>query len=245
MRAVDKDLVRAEKELSKRHSEVAKAREEEETAKLTYDASGTDEDLDAASKARLRRERQERLVSSAEGVLASAQTARAAQDRVELGERLTQERAELGRFPEVVEPLISQIVALDRELDRLVTAAAISCAEAGQLLAVTRDHCHTLNQKTNDLPTVDLPTFRLALRRRLQEVRTAESREDLSASFLSSADPSWKLKGATAQEVASMEEMGARVKRENELAAVHQAGIAMGINAAAAAMAQKTKEVTP
>jgi hypothetical protein len=212
MRAVDRDVARQERELTKQKADLAKAIEAEALAKSAFDAQGDDKALDAASKARITKERHERLVTSAESALASAQAAKAAQDRLDLAAQLEADRATLAAWTARCEPFIGAIIAADVEIDSAVLGAACVVAELSTVYARACDAANALGERVKDIPRPDLAEVRLETRRRLRDARVG--REDLSQSWMASARDDWRTRDMTASELASYEAGSARARQE-------------------------------
>jgi hypothetical protein len=183
------DVDRSAREVTKRSEELAAAKRAEADAIAAYDATGDDAGaLEGASRARLRRERHERLLDQAEAALAAAKAAETAAKKAALAAMTDGEIVELEAWTSKLDT--AALLALDRELEKAVLVLVAQVADASDLFDRILDHSAALGRHyQGERPSV--AAAKLILQRAVARARDADRREDL-AEWLVSASTDWK-----------------------------------------------------
>jgi hypothetical protein len=229
-----KDVERSRKEVAKREHELAAARVSEDDTKLTYDASGDDGDLESASKARLRRERCERVLASAREALARAEDVQRQVLREDMASVFEGERVALSSWAATLD--VAALVHLDRLVEAAVVAIAARVAEAMALHAQAAGHARELG-RMGDLPAApDLASARLLVQQALAADRAQREGEDLSQ-WMQSASSRWQDRGLSAADVEASRAYGERQRQAAAAAAQASRGMQIAAVTGAAALA--------
>jgi hypothetical protein len=153
---------------------------------------------------------------------------------------LTALRAKLATWRQEIAPTIAKVLEHDAQLADLFLDLGVLAGDAEELYLHALDLAHGLNEETKSLDKPSLAEARLELGKALTRDRAERARFDQS-SWLASADTSWQLRSATAEERLKIEAKTAQVRHLDELAAARDVGIQLGINAARAAQQQQQK----
>lgn len=215
-------VARLQHERELRERELSDARLAEEAAIARYDASQGEAEADGAAKARLARERVERLIAGTDAELTRARTMFDAEERADMIRLYELERGELASF--LADLDLAPFRALDAALEEAVLSVATQIVRAQDLHANASEHASKIGRY--DVPRrLSLADARLMVTRALATKRELEKRDDLSA-WLQSGPISWKERDLNAAELEAQ-----RAHHDATVRASEAVGVAAAFNA--------------